>query len=201
MPYTKTTWQDDVTPISSTNMNHIEDGIVAHEAISSSDILKGHIEIATQAEVSLGSSAVLAVTPIGLKGLTTPAAIASANLRSSSDAYARALNTTFTKLKAFTVPISGTYGVKFSLLARTEDTGYGRIYKNGVAFGTSQSTTSAVTYVVFSEDLEFATGDTCELWGKGSISWADVTNFRMYFDLARTFSFDVTTGESPVVSY
>ena len=200
MSYVKTTWQDDVTPISSTNMNHIEDGIVAHEAISSSDTLKGHIEIATQLEVSLGSSAVLGVTPARLRGLTTASANASNNLRSSHDAYARASSTSLIKLKEFTIPISGIYRVKFSLLARTEDTGSGKIYKNGVAFGTLRSTAS-LTYVVFSEDLAFVAGDTCELWASGSTSWADVTNFRMYFDLIRTFSFDVTTEESPVVSY
>ena len=122
-------------------------------------------------------------------------------MRSSSDSYIRASYSTWTKLKAFTVPISGTYRVKFSIIARTGDTGYGRIYKNGVELGTQQTSTNGASYVVFSEDLVFNAGETCELWGRGSTSWADFTNFRMYFDLIRDFVFDVTTAESPVVSF
>ena len=201
MAYIKTVWVDDVTPISATNMNHIEQGIMEHQVVVTSDVIIGHIEIATQAETSLASSTILAVTPARLKGLTTCSVVPSDNVRSSSDAYIRALYTTFTKLKAFTIPISGTYRVKFSIITRGDDTGTGRIYKNGVAFGTSQVSSNSVSYVVFSEDLVFNAGETCELWGRGSISWADFTNFRMCFDLIRDFTFDVTTAESPVVSF
>jgi hypothetical protein len=59
-------------------------------------------------------------------------------------------------------------------------TAYGRVYKNGVAFGTERSTTST-SYVSFSEDLLFAEGDTVELWGHVSSTGYNeyVRNFRI----------------------
>ena len=59
MAYVKTNWVDDVTPLSSTNMNNIEDtldglGNVTHE-------------IATQAEAEAGTSDIKYMTPLKTK--------------------------------------------------------------------------------------------------------------------------------------
>jgi len=59
MAYVKTNWVDDVTPLSSTNMNNIEDtldglGNVTHE-------------IATQAEAEAGTSNIKYMTPLRTK--------------------------------------------------------------------------------------------------------------------------------------
>lgn len=75
---------------------------------------------------------------------------------------------------------AGTYNVVFDL--KLGGTGgvaaYGRIYKNGVAFGTEQSTASG-TYVEKAESLTFAAGDTIELWGivDGALASWDATDF------------------------
>jgi len=61
MAYVKTNWVDDVTPLSATNMNNIEDvleelGSVTHE-------------IATQAEAEAGTSDVKYMTPLKTKDI------------------------------------------------------------------------------------------------------------------------------------
>jgi len=55
-----------------------------------------------------------------------------------------------------------TIRVKFDLRA-SDGTASGRIYKNDVAVGV-QKNTSISTYVTMTQDLEFAEGDTVELW-------------------------------------
>ena len=196
MPYVKTIWTDDVTPVSAEKMNNIEG-----EVKNSSDKLAAIF--ATQAEVSTGTSPVKAVTPSTLKGLATGTAIASDILRASLDSVSTTNITTYVKKKAFTILLSGTYRVKFSLNLTTTsgDTCQGLIYKNGVAFGTDRSTSSS-TYAIFSQDLVFAAGDTCELWIKTSYAGSpgNAKDFRMYFDETWVINFDVT-AEIPTGSY
>ena len=56
----------------------------------------------------------------------------------------------------------------------------GRIYKNGVAFGTLQSTTS-LSYVEFSQTLTFARGDAVDLYLQSPTgAAASNTYLRMY---------------------
>lgn len=63
---------------------------------------------------------------------------------------------------------SGTYRVKFKLKTNNASAiAYGRIYKNGAAFGTEQYT-SAVLYQQYTEDLTFTRGDTIQLFVKSS---------------------------------
>ncbi len=199
MAYTPTNWVDDTTPISATNMNHIEQGIVTHEGTAATDALAAHVELATQAETSLGTDTGRVVTPATVKGLWTHTAAASDTLRASSDAECTNNTTTYEKKKTFTMNADGAYRIKF-WLAASGNTAYGRIYKNGVAFGTERSTTSA-SAVVFSEDLSFSDGDTCELWIKNSNagSTAYTGDYRAYFDMTREITFNITP-ELPEIS-
>lgn len=114
-------------------------------------------------------------------------ATAGDTLRASSDASKNSgAESAYVWMKTITVPlwIGGTFRVKFSLAGDSAaHEGYGRIYKNGVAFGTARTVTGT-TPTEYSEDLAFAAGDTIEIWGYGHYqSWdaaAVVTNFRVY---------------------
>lgn len=117
-------------------------------------------------------------------------AVASDVLRESGDTE-RTLATGGTnqtaKLKEFIVPITGYYRIKFDL--RDDTSGldaFGRIYKNGVAFGASFSTRST-SYVNFSEDLFFIAGDLVQLYINVNFSGTNHTaytrNFRVYYSI------------------
>ena len=71
--------------------------------------------------------------------------------------------TSYTKIKELSVTEAGTYRISFDIKNGATGVVYGRIYKNGVAFGTEQTTDSS-TYTTKSEDLAFVEGDTIELW-------------------------------------
>lgn len=105
----------------------------------------------------------------------------SANTERSTD------STPYIKVKEMRVATGGKYRVKFDISA-TSSSGYARIYKNGVAYGTEQFTGGA--YVTKSEDLNFSAGDSIELWyhgSSGSIT-TSVKNFRIYGDIAKSSS-------------
>ena len=88
--------------------------------------------------------------------------------------------TTYAFQKYMTVIRSGTFRITFDMKQESAiQTAYGRIYKNGVAFGTVRSTHSE-TYVTFSEDLTFSTGDHIELYTYTTNSVKDTwcRNFR-----------------------
>jgi hypothetical protein len=68
------------------------------------------------------------------------------------------------KKKQFTIPHNGVYRVKFNMrIHSSEFDAYGRIYKNGVAYGTQRQEGGA-NPTTFSEDLAFNAGNTCEIW-------------------------------------
>lgn len=87
----------------------------------------------------------------------------------------------YAKLKEIKICQGGTYRVKFSAKGGSvSDFLKARIYKNGGAFGTERIPQST-SYIEYSEDLAFATGDTCELWGYGNGTHAVyVKEFRLY---------------------
>jgi len=87
----------------------------------------------------------------------------------------------YTKKKEIVCSVNGVIRVKFDYQQSGGITTYARIYKNGVAFGTEQST-SSLTYVTETEDLLFEAGDTIELWMKRSTPSGAmaVRNFRLY---------------------
>ena len=105
----------------------------------------------------------------------------------SHDADVNTTSTTYVKLKTITIntlyqtPV--TIRVFFRMWAGFSggDNAYGRIYKNGVPFGTERisTVTLGTDYV---EDLEFANGDTLELWGKrnAGITDCNMRNFRVF---------------------
>ena len=87
----------------------------------------------------------------------------------SHDGLAGSSDTSYYKYRTIAIntlhPTPATLRIRFGLYASlTSGNVYGKIYKNGVAFGTER-TTSSTSCVYFSEDLSFAEGDTIELWG------------------------------------
>jgi len=83
---------------------------------------------------------------------------------------------TYVKLKEIEITESGTYKVWFDLLKTAGGTlAYGRIYKNGVGFGTEQSTNQTEDQT-YTEDLAFTKGDLLQLYAKqsgGAISYVN----------------------------
>ncbi len=76
--------------------------------------------------------------------------------------------------------------------ANVATTVYGRIYRNGVAVGTEQSTTSTV-YVTKTEDISgWSAGDLIQLYTKTGTSGVIVyvEHFRVYGDIAYTSVYD-----------
>jgi hypothetical protein len=107
--------------------------------------------------------------------------VASDNLHISADTERTTTSGTYVIKKSILITKQGTYRVKFDLKDSWSAT-YGRIYKNGVAFGTEQST-SSTSYVTKSEDLVFAIGDYMDLYLKGDGSHTSyLRNFRLYYD-------------------
>ena len=76
-----------------------------------------------------------------------------------------AVEVAYTKKKEVRILQSGTYRIYFTLRSAVDETTYGRIYKNGVAFGTERSTTGTAS-VVYSEDLAFIANDLIQLYCK-----------------------------------
>jgi len=78
-------------------------------------------------------------------------------------------------------PSPSTLRIKFDLYGVAGDkTGKGRIYKNGAPVGTERTRINEV-WETFSEDLEFAQGDTLELWLWTELTFAaQIRNFRVH---------------------
>ena len=201
MSYARTTWVDDVTPISSSNMNNIEIGMEEHADLASTTSVSGHVILATNDDAFVGTNGDKALTSLALRNIIATTAVQSSNLRASLDAQSVNEEYTYIKVKAFTMKISGTVNVNFSMrTTHTNGSALGRIYRNGVAYGTEQIN-STTTYVEYSETLYFNAGDTCELWlrGGGTIHM-HVINFRLFFDPVYTLLFDLTPS-IPLNSY
>jgi len=117
----------------------------------------------------------------------------SGTARNSHDAEASTVGSGYTKLKTITLTF-GLLGeqrfyfdIKFVDNGGEGTTAYGKIYRNGIALGTEQST-SSTTYVTKNEDLIqiWNPGDTVELWCKTDDGGEDdevyVENFRICYD-------------------
>lgn len=78
-------------------------------------------------------------------------------------------------------PTPSTLRIKFDLYGIAGNkTGKGRIYKNGAPVGTERTRINEV-WETFSEDLEFAQGDTLELWLWTELTYgAQIRNFRVH---------------------
>ena len=123
-------------------------------------------------------------------------------LRHSLDAEASTASTTYVSLKTITFSggLSAWFRTKFDLkVSNGSYIAYGRIYKNGVAIGTEQAT-STIAYENYTQDLGhfLEPGDTLELWGHaqvGSGATAYVRNFRIYYDTG-TVQAPPSTGDT-----
>ena len=103
----------------------------------------------------------------------------------SHDAVAQSADTfDYNKLKTITLNLplgTATLRVKFDAKDSVGGAdGLARLYKNGVAVGTVREVIA--TYTTYSEDLEFADGDTLELWAAKEVGHASrpfVKNLRV----------------------
>jgi len=111
-------------------------------------------------------------------------------LLKSDDSIESSNSTSYVKIKDFTGLVGNLIGslselrIKFDLRNDFANSGaVGRIYKNGVAHGTEQ-TSSLVAYATKSEDISgWSDGDTIELWIKnddGPTETTYVRNLRVY---------------------
>ena len=187
MAYIKTIWADDITPISATNLNKIEQGVSNSLPKAEKGVVNG---VAT-----LGADA--KVLPDQIGWVTT--AIASETQRGYLDTqiYVNSYNI-WVKKKQFTIPHNGTYRVKFNMqIGGSSSEAYGKVYKNGVAYGTQRFEGSAVA-TTYTEDLLFNAGDTCEIW----VMETDSSANGMYLNWA-SIHFNLTsslTYNSPVTN-
>jgi len=83
----------------------------------------------------------------------------------------------FAVKKKITCPITETIRIEFKIKTKglAGQFAHGRIYKNGVALGTDQAT-STVNWETFSEDLIFSASDLIELWCYG---WPGPIGYQM----------------------
>lgn len=122
--------------------------------------------------------------------------VASNNLKVSCDTERSYRNgySAYTLLKAISVQKTGVYRVVYeSKVGSVSYPGHARVYKNGVAYGTDNSVTSA-TYSTYTQDLFFYAGDSCELVATNATTGAYtyVQNFRLYFDFVAPSYGDIT---------
>jgi len=101
----------------------------------------------------------------------------------SADTERSGSSTNWLKKKEIQIASGGIIRVSFDLKANLGGTAYGRIYKNDEAYGTERTDTTQ-NWHTFTEDLEFETSDTIQLWGKtsnGSYEYR-VRNFQLKAD-------------------
>lgn len=112
-------------------------------------------------------------------------ASASDNLKLSADTERGTTLTSYTKLKEIQVNHGGYYRVLFDM--KTSESGYsatGRIYKNGVAYGTEHIYSATTNWQTYSEDLYFAPGDLIQIYAFGNGGrTASIKDNRINFDL------------------
>lgn len=132
--------------------------------------------LATNSEASTWSWTTQSVTPLQLKkyfwpepsaGTTYTAAIVSGSAWTTT-------STSYVQMKIGTIARTWTYSTSFYISAWWWHTTYGRIYKNGVAFGTERSVTS--TNGTFTEDLAFTAADTISFRMKVSSGTGTMTD-------------------------
>jgi len=105
------------------------------------------------------------VNIFGVAGNLTPYSFTPGTFVLLSAPTARATSsTTYAKLKEFQVQKSGVIRVSFYLSSgSTGDDAYGRIFKNGVAFGTERFQTG-LSGATYTEDITVAIGDIIQIY-------------------------------------
>ena len=116
-------------------------------------------------------------------------AVGSDILKYSSDVQSSSGSTTYVVMKTITVPenyVTGSkFRVKFAIGTNCGNviTMHGRIYKNGVAFGTEREHINPPSSLdTYSEDLAFEAGDTIQIYGKTNANNCYIKEFRVYCD-------------------
>ena len=114
-------------------------------------------------------------------GLSNVVASTPRELRASADTEESVGSPwTWEKAKEFTISRAGTYHTSYYNKSGHSSSVYTRIRKNGAVYGTERTHTGTV-YAEYTQDLAFAVGDTCELWGKDSPeNVCYVKDFRLY---------------------
>lgn len=148
-------------------------------AVSATQIDLG-FPFAGYALVTVDETNKLKMMPIAITAGTTNT-IAGANSTRTTQ------STTYVKLKELVCPAAGTYRVSFYMDEGGEVANkyaYGRIYKNGVAFGTERSVYGNANNT-FTEDLTFAKGDLIQLYAKSEVATntTTVSTFNMKCDV------------------
>jgi hypothetical protein len=105
-------------------------------------------------------------------------------LRKSNDADENTTSSSYVLIKTITIPTymtSGVFRVKFTVYAPVGiNYGWGRIYKNTVAYGIERNGDSAEE---FSEDLAFVASDNVQIYAKNTGgNTTTIRNFRIYCD-------------------
>ena len=95
----------------------------------------------------------------------------------ASDASSVISGGTWTKYKEIYCPYGGEFNVYFEL-DPAGNSASARIYVNGVATGTTR-TSSAAGYQNWDEDITISAGDTIELWASSTNVNQDVRQFRI----------------------
>jgi hypothetical protein len=116
--------------------------------------------------------------------INNPTGIASSSvLQQSADTERNTNTNSYAKIKEIKINLSGTVGVAFDLHDSGDMAGaYGRVYINGVAVGTQQTTTSG-TYISYFESVNVNAADLVQLYYRSSSTGdnAYIRNFRLYY--------------------
>lgn len=110
-------------------------------------------------------------------------AVPSNNWRASSSAQVSVVAGGPTKKKEVVAATSGYHRINFRMWANATDDVFAQVYRNGIAYGTNQSS-ATTTPASKSEDLFFVTGDLIQLYltaAAGRTSYAD--NFQVLYDM------------------
>lgn len=106
----------------------------------------------------------------------------SGNLRVSADTERYSDSSSYVKVKEIQVFFIGRIRVYFVMRTTNSSyTAYGRVYKNGIAEGPEQSTTSTGS-VGFYQDCSVNSGDLVQLYIRNTGATTRVGNFRLYYD-------------------
>lgn len=97
----------------------------------------------------------------------------------AADTERHQFTTGYLKVKQITINRPGTYTVVFQLSGDESGDAYAKIYKGGGAYGSEQHAVGS-SYELKAENLAFAAGETCELWGKSASGTCHLQCFRLY---------------------
>lgn len=152
---------------------------------AASDTFQGLVELATDAETEGGTDTGRALTPANLNntlgtnytsGVSALGAygiyfIGNRPNGTTPSLYFREASTSYSKQHSIKLPVGGTIDVEYSTRSVSgAHTVYSRVYVNGIAVGTEDSTSSTSYSVKTQLNITVNAGDTVELWAKADAS-------------------------------